>query len=326
MELSRAELWFCAPNTPAIGEAQLRTLHTGRTARRVWVRLVPSRLAPLQAGQKASELFLKEETEHAKSGVLRRDGTLFWSDAQRDDDKNWRKKIGKMLSSRTSRVWQSSRDHHFGVVIYNSGEGEIYKAQEWANHFDSVEFWWGESCSNEQFARWPQAEFDSHFERQFADFGSPLRRAYEWQNLSETERTERVTHCEWGSWDEMKSLAQCVLVLAYSPDFNDNDPFGNCGAWDVLDEDSDPFSELPPVLEEWAKLFRRVFQPRILSDDAASYQRQHFNRMWSELYACHLESEPTAHQKMEAMLPLRDWLAEHAPDDAARLFDFSRPT
>ncbi len=318
LELSRAELWFCAFGTPAKGQSRQITLRTGNGERHIRVRLVPSILPPIQNDKRAFELFLQEETERT-SEVLRRDGTLYWSDEERANDDVWKRNIAKTLVGRTSRVYLPPNRSFFCITLHNTGEGAIVGRTEDALHLDSTPFVWGSGTVFEQFAFWPQTEFKSYFDEQFHDVSSSLRRAYEWHGWNEDERTSHVLRCEQGSWDELRALAECVLVLT----FEDEDDFWDDSGWDVLSQ-SHQFLPHGNLLGAWSQVFRRVFRPFATSENALPFERSHFHNLEAGFLPLALQCEPSAHEKLEAHLRLREWVMEHAPDEAERLLDFSR--
>lgn len=318
MKLGRAELWFCAADTPAVDEAH--TWQLKEDAGTILVRVAPSRLPPLQDGRLAYEVFVQHTNGRGQSAVLRREGTLYWNDDERADEMQWRLAIGGKYLGRTTRVWLPERVGCFGVSLKNTGESAIVDAGEGGVHYGGTQFFWGEGVSSDHFNWWPQDEFDRHFLQQFEDEDSPFRRAYEWHGWSENERTVHVLGCENGTWAEMKSLAECVLVLSFEPE--GEEPFWDVDVWDVLEEENnDPFRFHKEFQgeQEWAQTLRRVFLPRILRDDAPLYERNHLQTLFLRVYPQHLRSQPTAHEKAEAFLQLRDWAQRNVPDDAARL-------
>lgn len=321
LELSRAELWFCAPDVPAVGEAVPFHLAMAQGERHLWVRVVPSVLKSVHENTPAWQLFWQEEDARGKSAVLS-DGTFYNSQELHPDNENWRRRLGRMIADRTCRVWRPEEDERFAVTFYNYGEAGIQSLPSTGNRFVTTGFIWQEEA-NADFAWWPQAEFDGYFARQFADPNSSLRCAYEWNVSSDDERTARVMRCEGGSWQEMKSLAECVLTLTPAPE-DEDDPFSGFAVWDMLDEDGDPFYSGSHQLTQWSKLFQRVFRPLILRADVTAYEHDHASGLYHELHPLFPHSEPSAHEKLEAHLRLREWVMEHVPDEAERLLDFSR--
>lgn len=323
MTLSPAELWFCAPDVPAQDEALVCELKGKK--RTILMRAVRSRLPSLQEGRWAYELFVRRTDRRGPSAVLRREGTLYWSDDQDADEMHWRLASGEKSVGRTERVWRPTSDDRFVVSLRHTGEGTVLEACQDHFHFATVQFNWGQEVSSSEFDWWLQSEFEAFCAQQFELEDSPLRRAYEWHGWSEEERTAFVTRCQWGTWAEMKSLAECVLQLSFQP--QQDEPFWGVDVWDVLDEDNnDPFRfHLPSDGEEqWAQTLRRVFRPCILRHDVPRYERDHLNQLFLEIHPHHLRVEPSAHEKLEAMLRLREWAQRHAPDEAAQLLDFPR--
>jgi len=319
LELSRAELWFCAPDTPAVGEARVFELKTGKGVRPVWMREVRSVLPPLQNGRVAYELFTQEETRRGLSCVLWREGTQFSIEAEREDEVMWRRNIGKRLAGRTSRIWRPKNDDRFAVALFETGQAVVLGCTESRTHFSSTGFHWSQETSFDNFFWWPNDEFDSYFARQFTDEKSPLRLAYDWHGLSHDERTAHALRCKVGTWEEMRALAESVLVLTHREveDFDWDYEYWNPLFPDRFDPDSD-------ILSPWSDVLGRVFLPSCLREDAPLHEPSHLGGL-SQLYPTRPRSQPSAHEKLEAFLQLRDWLRQHAPDDEERLMGLFPP-
>ena len=313
MKLGRAELWFCAPGTPATGEARLFDLRTGKGTRRVWVRLVPSFLAPLKDGRQVFELFSQEELPLGLGAVLRRDDALYWRDEKTADEAAWWRQIGNVIVGRTTRVWQPEGDDRFGVALSETGEGSVFERTEGSSQRSGTSFRWHDQMSPEEFHCWPQRKFDSLLTAQFNNENSPLHRVYKWCGWNEDERTEHATRCENGTWDELCSLAQAVLILRFRQKAVRK---RNNSHWDVFNPDpSDPDAG---IFLLWKKLLFAVFRPFWFGINTPHYVSSHLNHLRFSLPQRVLKI-PSAHEKLEAFLHLRDWAQQHVPDQAEYL-------
>jgi len=319
LELSRAELWFCAPDTAAIGEARLFELKSGSSPLRVWIRLAPSKLRRAQDGKRGHELFFQRESRSGLTAVLRRDDTLFWSEEKREDEAVWESYLGNMIVGHTSRVWLPEGADRFGVALFPTKEGAVFKPNEELTQRSGVSFQWEAEVSFEQFAWWPQRELNAFCSTQFKDVNSPLRRAHEWQGLNEEERTAHVFRCENGTWDELRSLGQSVLNLNY---LRGDEAHYVRDVWDMFD--SEPYEYDSDVLELWVKMFAQVFRPFSLYNTPLEFETAHLNTCW-ESFPERPQVEPSAHEKLEAYLRLRDWLRANAPEEEERLMGLFPP-
>jgi len=319
LELSRAELWFCAPDTPAIGEARVFELRIGNDVRRVRARTVLASRAPYLASQPIYELFVQEETEQGRSAILRRDTPSILSLKEQFDESIWRYQISKMLPGRTSRVWRPETDERFCVALHSTGAGDILGINEKGRLFETP-FNWRENRFK-KFVWWPQDKFEAHFAKLF-EGNSLLRHAYDWHGWNREQRTAHLLWCKNGTWDELRSLAQCALIVNYPH----NDDTATYEHWDLFDLgllNAEP-DLAANILGSWTDIFLRVFQPNCARKNAPSYETGQLNSLWDSMPKLP-QFQPSAHQKLEAHLLLRDWLRANAPDDEERLMGLFPP-
>jgi len=319
LELSRAELWFCAPDTPAIGEARVFELQLASETLRTFARLVPSRLAPIQGERKAYELFLQRESGRGLTAVLKRDGTLYGTDEERADQASWGRHVNNSVLGGTSRIWQLENDTCFAITLGSAKRGEVWRHEDSSSQRSRLPFQWDARVSVNDFDFWPQSDLNAFCVSQFADNASQLRRACDWQDFNMEERTAHVAHCENSTWEQLISLAQAVLT---SNGCGDTERDWGFAQWYLLLGYDRDFHD--DVLHSWHQTLANVFRPFYLRKDIASFEKEHLKHLWS-LLPRHFDIYPSAHEKLEAFLLLRDWLRANAPDDEERLMGLFPP-
>jgi len=319
LELSRAELWFCAPDTPAIGEARLFEWEIGGKTRRVWARLVPSKLPPADSEHIGYELFLQEETRVGVGAILKCVDALFFSDEERSNEMVWQNNIMGMLRNQVSRIWRPRNDDRFVVWIHNNGTGTVSRSYSNPFYADSGPFVWGIGYSYEEFVCWSQGELETLLSFLFEDYNSTFRHIYEWCGWSKDERTAYVKRCENGTWDELCFLARSLLILNYN---SEEDAKREDLQWPIFYHLG--HSELQhDVLGPWSRAFKSVFRPSQVHEDAPYHELGFLHAQ--RLLPRHPNIQPSAHERLEAFLQLRDWLRANAPEEEARLMGLFPP-
>ena len=320
LELSRAELWFCAPDVPACSEARLFDVATNGQTWRVRARVVPSVARSAHDGWTLCNLFVQEENEDGLGAVLRHQQMLCWRDGQSPEQKRWLSLIRETLENKGWRDWQPPNEQRYVISLSIMGRGAIYRAKEPDGYQSGVGFHWNILEDGGAPARLSQSEFDNYCLCQFENENSPLRLAYQWFSWDELERTTHVLRGTEDTLAELFFLARCVLVLTFDT-IDEGYPLLK-SVWDVLEGNFYPFQVHSDILNRWSQTLRRVFDLPVLREDVPHYERQHFYKLEHELYPKFLMSQPSAHEKLEAMLQLRDWVQTHAPDEAAQLLNF----
>lgn len=168
----------------------------------------------------------------------------------------------------------------------------------------------------------PTAALLEQFSIEWNDDASDVRAALPWCDLSFEERQARAIRWERGNWKLLREVIEAALRVA--PGKNEPAKFARyvsaswfgqeslklASPWTKFDSDA---ALIPPLLSVLEMQFRSYYN---LPEGA----RNNWNFPWDEKdenrgTQIWLEvAPPTAHERLEAALFLRDWLSQNAPD------------
>ena len=152
----------------------------------------------------------------------------------------------------------------------------------------------------------PSADVFDWLQTQWRDLDSEVRLSWEWSRKSKLEKIQFFDFIV-PRWREIHDLMNAVAVAVELP----------VGARWILDhvDTHNHAPELLARLQPWRETFmaRFLFEP--LAESYPKFLRQYF-----QFASGHVQvegAECSAHQRVEAKLFLRDWLARHAPEQLA---------
>lgn len=316
LELGPAELWICAPDVPAVGEAILVERMYDNEMKRFWVRAAPAFL-----GKKkdifAYNFFYQEESERGLSAVMEGQSYLYLTGDQSEDEQRWLKYINWEYGWGLWRACLPATDPLLHVKM-GTTSGVVFLRDCFAKGPGSI-FRFDSGRDYTQFSWWPQRDLEALLAAHFEDENSQLRRAYAWQKRSEQQRTDHVFRCENGNARELLTLIRCV---ASNIRFERAEVF-YCANTKILHGHSfDPADRT--ALDVWMEKIVEVMRPAYLRADFLDFEETHLEEVWESIFDYPLGAEPTplnAHEQLETYLHLRDWALEYAPSQAQHLLE-----
>ena len=315
LELGPADLWICAPDVAAVGEAMAVERRDHGEMRRFWVRPVPA-CGGERNGRVAHNFFFQEESARGLSAVMVGQRYLTTSGDEAYNETHWLRYINWQHGWGLARACLPGIDPFVSVRMEPSS-GAVFAR----DHFTSgpgVSFSLDTKRDYNDFPWWPQSELEARVSAEFEDENSQLRRAYEWRRRDEKERTDYAFRCENGSARELLYLIRCLV-------FNDRSQGEPIFYRDVTDTLMGRRfdAEHPTALEEWMEKIVEVMRPAFLRAGQLDVEKRHLEKIWKARVGWPRYQYPTdesvplsAHERLETQLYLRDWALKHAPAQA----------
>ena len=213
------------------------------------------------------------------------------------------KHVNSKILGQTVRSATCEEQSHFGRLFYIHGEYLIFR--EGQGLWESQDYWQRESPLEIPFDANTTASIDvfDWLQAQWNDVDSEVRIAWEWNRKTEPEQTRWLGTIvpRWNELHDLMRAAACVAEL----------PTGE--RWILNHFDTHNHApELLGRLQPLRKLFQARFSFAPLAESYPEFLREYF-----AMAARHVQvigEEFSAHERLEAALFLRDWLAHNAPE------------
>ncbi len=167
------------------------------------------------------------------------------------------------------------------------------------------------------------SESQAALRRAWDDPASDARFAWKWAMQSDEERVKALTGFA-GAWDwrEIHQVMKWVLISAAALWQLDRGWLWQISAdarHDVLEDRSHGNSDPGIVLDEWISFLRSHYVPRWREDLVTNHQcaREFCGTHGCNIGLVQMLNAPTAHERLEAQLALRDWLRRAATSQQA---------